>query len=345
MKTIDARGRARAVINRVDKMNPFLNAATRCALFAATLATLPAAQAQGTWPAAPIKIVVPFVPGGSNDILSRVLAQKLGARLGQSVIIDNRGGAGGTIGTDFVAKSKPDGYTLLFVSTSITTNAASGKKLPYDLARDLQPIGVLGAGPFVIVVSNALQVKTLKEFIALAKAKPGSINYGTAGVGGINHLGTELFASAAGIQLTHVPYKGIGPAFTDLMAGTLQMSLPTLSSVAAHIHEGKMRGLAITGAQRSQLAPELPTVAEAGVPGFKLEVWWGVLGPARMPPEVLKRLNEELNAVLGQPEVKDSLAREGATPQPGTPEEFGKLIRAEVVRWSALIREKGIVVQ
>jgi tripartite-type tricarboxylate transporter receptor subunit TctC len=329
-------------------MNPFLNAATRRALFAAaaiSLLTLPAAQAQDHWPAAPIKIVVPFVPGGSNDILSRVLAQKLGTRLGQSVFIENRGGAGGTIGTDFVAKAQPDGYTLLFASTSITTNAASGKKLPYDLVKDLQPIGELGAGPFVIVVSNALKVNSLKEFIALAKAKPDSINYGTAGIGGINHLGTELFASAAGIRLTHVPYKGIGPVFTDLMAGTLQMSLPTLSSVAGHIHEGKMRGLAITGSQHSQLAPELPTVAEAGVPGFRLEVWWGLLGPAHMPPAILKRLNEELNAVLGQPEVKESLAREGATPQPGTPEEFSKLIRTEVVRWGALIKEKGIVVQ
>lgn len=311
----------------------------------ATLAALPAAQAQGNWPAAPIKIIVPFVPGGSNDILSRVLAQKLGTRLGQTVFVENRGGAGGTIGTDFVAKAQPDGYTLLFASTSITTNAASGKKLPYDLVKDLDPIGVLGAGPFVVVVSNALKVNNLKEFIALAKAKPGSINYGTAGIGGINHLGTELLASAAGIQLTHVPYKGIGPVFTDLIGGTLQMSLPTLSSVAGHIHEGKMRGLAITGSQRSQLAPELPTVAEAGLPGFKLEVWWGVLGPAHMPPAVLKRLNEELNAVLVQPEVKESLAREGATPQPGTPEEFGKLIRSEVVRWGALIKEKGIVVQ
>ncbi|HEY4374467.1 MAG TPA: tripartite tricarboxylate transporter substrate binding protein [Burkholderiales bacterium] len=312
---------------------------------AAALPAAAAAQAQGAWPTGPIKIVVPFVPGGSNDILARVLAQKLGTRLGQSVFIENRGGAGGTIGTDFVAKAAPDGYTLLFASTSITTNAASGKKLPYDLVKDLDPIGELGAGPFVIVVSNALNVKTLQDFIALAKAKPKSINYGTAGVGGINHLGTELFASAAGIQLTHVPYKGIGPAFTDLMAGTLQMSLPTLSSVAAHIHEGKMRGLAITGAQRSQLAPELPTVAEAGLPGFKLEVWWGLLGPARMPAPVLKRLNDELNTVLGQPEVKESLAREGATPAPGTPDEFGKLIRAEVVRWSKLIKEKNIDIQ
>jgi len=312
-------------------------------LIAAAATLLPApASAQAAWPDHAIKLIVPFAPGGSNDIIARVLADKLTQRLGQPVIVENKGGAGGTIGTDFVAKSPPDGYTLLFASTSIITNAASGKKLPYDPLKDVQPIGEVGAGPFAVVVSNDLKVTTLKEFIDLARAKPGSLSYGSAGIGGINHLGTELFASAAKIKLVHVPYKGIGPAFTDLMGGRLQMALPTVASVIPYIHSGKMKALAVTSAQRSPLAPELPTVAEAALPGFQLEAWWGLLGPAKLPPPILKRLNDELNAVLALPEVREQLAREGAAPKPGTPEEFGKLISAELARWGKLIKEANI---
>jgi len=303
-------------------MNPIRRAVFAFGIAAAATALLfTSTSAQAAYPDRPIKLIVPFAPGGSNDILARVLAEKLGGRLGQPIIVENRAGAGGTIGTEFVVKAPPDGYTLLFASTSITTNAASGKKLPYDLVKDLQPIGYIGAGPFVIVVNNDVKAKTLKEFIDLARAKPGSITYGTAGIGGINHLGTELFASAANIKLVHVPYKGIGPAFTDLMGGNLQMALPTVSSAVAYIHSGKMRALAVTGAQRSPLAPEVPTASEAGLPGFVLEAWWGILGPAKMPPDLVKRLNQELNTVLAQPEVRDVLAREGATPKPETPEE------------------------
>ena len=303
------------------------------------------AGAETPWPNKPIKIVVPFAPGGSNDNIARVLAAKLGTRLGQTLIVDNRGGSGGTIGTDAVTKSPADGYTLLFASTSLTTNAASGKKLPYDPVKDLQPIGMVATSPFAVVVSNDLKANTLREFIDLARAKPKSISYGSAGVGGINHLGTELFASEAKVQLVHVPYKGIGPAFTDLMGGNLQMLLPTLASVTPHIRAGKMRGLAVTGAQRSPLAPNLPTVSEAGVPGFQLEAWFGLLGPAQLAPSVVKRLNEELNAVLALPEVKEMLAAEGATPRPGTPEAFGSLIRSDLTRWSRLIKDSNIQIE
>lgn len=315
----------------------------RTVLAAGASALLPLqANAQTGWPNRPIKLVVPFAPGGSNDILSRVLGAKLSVRLGQSVVIDNKGGGGGTIGTDYVAKSAADGYTLLFASTSVTTNAASGKKLPYDLFKDLQPIGLIGATPFVIVVGNHVKANTLAEFIALARANPKAVNYGTAGIGGINHLGTELFASAAKIEMTHVPYKGIGPAFTDLMGGNLQMSLPTLASVLPHIRGGKMRALAITSAQRSSLAPEIPTVAEAGVPDFQLEAWYGLLGPANMPAPILKQFNDELNWALTQADVKEALAREAATTTPGTPDQFSNLMRSEVDRWGKLIREKNI---
>ncbi len=315
-------------------------------LLADAIALLPApVGAQAPWPSRPVKLVVPFAPGGSNDIIARVLANKLGSRLGQPVIVENKGGGGGTIGTDFVVKSPPDGYNLLFVSTSITTNAASGKQLPYDLLKDMQPIGQVAAGAFVVVVANGLKATTLREFIDLAQAKPNSISYGSAGIGGINHLGTELLASAAKMQLVHVPYKGIGPAFTDLMGGNLQMALPTIASAVQHIQGGKMRGLAVTGPKRSPLAPDLPTVAEAAVPGFALEVWWGIVGPAHLPAPVLKRINEELNAVLALPEVREVLAREGTEPRPGTPEEFTRLVTADVARWAKLIKDARIQVE
>ena len=322
----------------------FSNRLRRRAVLAAGLSALlfAPASALGEWPNRGIRLIVPFTPGASNDIIARVLAAKLRTRLGQTVIVENKAGAGGTIGTDFVARSVPDGNTLLLASISITTNAALRAKLPYDPLKDLQPIGEVGAGPLVVVVSNELKVKTLPEFIALARAKPKSINYGSAGVGGINHLGTELLAAAAEVQLVHIPYNGMGPAFNDLMAGNLQVLLSTIASAAQHIHAGTMRGLAVTGAQRSPLAPELPTAAEAGLPGFQLEAWWGLLGPAGLPPPVVTRLNEELNAALALPDVREALAREAATPTPGTPEEFGKLVASELVRWKQVVKDAHI---
>jgi tripartite-type tricarboxylate transporter receptor subunit TctC len=193
-----------------------------------------------------------------------------------------------------------------------------------------------------VVVGNDVKANNLAEFVALARAKPKSVNYGTAGIGGINHLGTELMSSAAKIEMTHIPYKGIGPAFTDLMGGSLQMTLPTLASVLPQLRGGKMRALAVTSAQRSPLAPEIPTASEAGLPGFRLEAWFGLLGPANMPPAVLKRLNEELNWTLTQSDMKEALTREAAATMPGTPEEFASLLRSEVARWTKLISEKNI---
>jgi tripartite-type tricarboxylate transporter receptor subunit TctC len=322
----------------------FLQSTIRRALIAAAIsALLPLhAGAQAPWPTKPIKIVVPFSPGGSNDNMARLLAAKLSARLGQPVIVDNRGGAGGTIGTEFVTKSPADGYTLLFASTSITTNAAGSKKLPYDPVKDLEPIGMVASSPFAVVVSNELQVKTLRQFIDLARAKPKSINYGTAGIGGTNHFATELLASTAKVQLVHIPYKGISLAFTDLLGGNLQMLLPSLPSAIQYIQSGKMRGLAVTSAQRSPLAPDIPTASEAGLPGFELEVWYGLMGPARLPAAVVKRLNEAINAVLAMPDVQQALAREGATPRPGTPAALGSLVQSELTRWRRLIKESSL---
>jgi len=313
------------------------------AVATANLGALPlAARAQARWPQRPIRLVIPFAPGGSNDIIGRALAAQLTQRFGQSVVVENRGGGGGTIGTDTVAKAAPDGHTLLFASVSITTNAASKKNLPYDLVKDFQPIGLVASTPFAVVVSNKLEARTLKEFLELAKRNPRTITYGTAGIGAINHLGTELLAQAGGIELLHVPYKGIGPAFNDVMGGNLQMVLPTVASVVQQVKAGRMRALAVTSPERSPLVPDWPTTAEAGLPGFALEAWFGLLAPAGLPAEILARLNGELNTVLGLAEVKEILARDGAIPRPSTPEAFGQLVRSDIERWGKVIRDAGI---
>jgi len=306
---------------------------------------LPAA-AQGTWPERPIRLIVPFAPGASTDSVARTVASKLSARLGQPVVVDNRGGAGGIIGIETVAKAPSDGYTLLFASNTVVTNAAAeGKKLPYDPVKDLAPIGEAGSVPFLIVVPLTVKAATLADFIAQAKAKPKSMSYGTGGMGTITHLATELFAASAKIELLHVPYKGVGAALPDLLAGRLQVLLPTVAAGTPLVRAGKVRGLAVTSTQRSPLVSELPTAVEAGLPGFQVEAWWGMLGPARLSAEVIKRLNSELNAVLGSTEFRELLAREGASVRAGTPESFGKLMRSELASWSRLIKEANIQMQ
>jgi tripartite-type tricarboxylate transporter receptor subunit TctC len=330
-------------------MNPLVSSnRRRCILAAGSIAASaiaglpPIARAQSRWPQRPIRLVIPFAPGGSNDIIGRALATQLTQRLGQSVIVENRGGSGGTIGTDMVAKAPADGHTLLFASVSITTNAASKKNLPYDLVKDFQPIGMVATTPFAVVVSNKLEAPTLREFFDLARRSPKTITYGTAGIGGINHLGTELLAQAGGVELLHVPYKGIGPAFTDVMGGNLQMLLPTVASVVQQVRAGRMRALAVTSPERSPLVPDWPTTSEAGLPGFSLEAWFGLLTSTGLPAEILARLNMELNAVLGLDEFKELLARDGAVPRPSTPEAFGQLVKSDIERWAKVIRDAGI---
>jgi tripartite-type tricarboxylate transporter receptor subunit TctC len=315
----------------------------RAALVATIAAILPlAALAQAAWPERPIKLVVPFAPGASTDSVARLLASKLSTRLGQSVVVENKSGAGGSIGTDAVVKAQPDGYTLLFASSTVVTTAASGKKLPYDPIRDLVAIGETGSVPFLIVVPPSSSATTLSDLITQARAKPGTFSYGTGGVATITHLGTEYFASAAKLQLLHVPYKGVGEALPDLMTGRLQLLMPTVAVGLPQIRAGKMRGLAVTSAQRSPLAPEIPTAAEAGLPGFQVEAWWGILGPARLPLPIVKRLNEEINTVLAMPEVRDAMTREGATARSSTPEAFGDMMRSELSRWTRLIKDANI---
>ncbi len=310
---------------------------------AATAGLLPAvASAQATWPSRPVRMMVPFAPGGGSDVIARTIGARLSSQLGQQIVIDNRTGAGGALATETVARASPDGYTLLFTTTAMATLTASGRKLPYDLARDLAPIGQIGATPLLIVVPANLPAKTMRELIDMARAKPNGVKYGSSGVGSMSHIGMELVAAEAKVQLLHVPYKSTALAMTDLFSGELQAVLGTFATLGQLVAGGKLRALVVTSAQRSTFAPHLPTVVEAGLPGAQIDFWWGLMSPARMPAPLIKRLNQELNAVLEQPETRETLAREAAVPKPGTPEDFGKLMAFEVARWSKLIKHANI---
>lgn len=318
----------------------------RAVLALAATACLPAARAQAAWPDRPLKLIVPFAPGASVDSVARFLGGMLSARLGQPVVVENRAGAGGMVGTAFVAGQPADGYTLLMQATPYVAAplvTATTRKPPYDPAKDLQPVALVGTGPLMVVVSSELKVNSLRELIELARAKPQSVNYGSAGTGTVNHLGAEMFASVAGVKLTHVPFNGLGPALTALLGGTVQVLVASLPSVLPHVRSGKMRALAVTGTQRSPIVPDVPAAAEAGLAGFELETWWGVLGPVGIPAPVLKRLNEEINAVLATPDLRELLARDGAVPRPGSPDDFAGLIRAEIPRLRKVIQDARIV--
>jgi len=329
---------------------PFLNFSLRravlagaAAMFVASTALLPTdVRAQVAWPTRPIKLIVPFATGGGSDATARGIANKLSTRLGQPIIVDNRGGAGGTMGTTAAARSPADGYTLLFTTTAIATNAASGQKLSFDPQKDFEPIGKIGATALLIVVSNDSSVKTLRQFIDLGRAKPNGVNYGSGGIGSMSHLGMELFAAEAKVQLLHVPYKGMGPAFNDIMGGVVQAGVSTLASAKSFIDSGRVRALAVTSAHRSPFLPLLPTVAEEGLPGAQIEFWWGLLAPAGTPPAVIKLLNQELNEVLAQDDVREILARDAAVPTPGTPEDFRALMDFDLARWSKLVKDANI---
>lgn len=293
-------------------------------------------------PSRPVRLVIPFAAGGGTDPIARAVADKLASRLRQPVFVENRGGSGGTLGTDAVAKAAPDGYTLLFASTSITTNVASGKPLPYDLAKDLQPVGQVGASPLLFAVASSHPATSLIDLLRVARSKPRAVNYGSGGVGAISHLGPELLAREARVQFLHVPYRGLSPAITDLLGGSIQMVLCSPATAVPFRSAGRLRVLAVTSAERSPFMSEVPTVSESGVPGFQLEFWWGLMAPAGTPPAVIKRLNAELNWALAQPDVRALLARESAVPRPGTPEEFGRLIASEIARWKKLVKDANI---
>jgi tripartite-type tricarboxylate transporter receptor subunit TctC len=327
------------------------NALTRRRALAATaacaaLACLPVDSiAQAAWPERPIRLLVPFAPGGGSDVIARAVATKLGALLGQQVVVENRVGAGGAIANDAVAKAPPDGYTLLFATSATVTNLSSGKKLPYDLERDFAHIGQIGATPPLLVVPRDSPLKTMRDLLELARAKPGAVSFGSAGVGSFSHLAMELVAAEAKVQLIHVPYKGTVPAFTDLIAGNLAVVLSSFASARPLLEGGRLRALVVTGTRRSSLAPDVPTLAEVGLAGAAVDLWWGLLAPAATPAAVVGRLNRELNAVLQDRDMREQLAREVATATPGTPESFGRLFTSEAARWSKLIRDANIKVE
>ncbi|HEX2830860.1 MAG TPA: tripartite tricarboxylate transporter substrate binding protein [Burkholderiales bacterium] len=303
------------------------------------------AAAQGAdsarFPSKPIRVIVPFPPGGSNDILGRVIAQKMSERLGQQAIVDNRGGADGIIGTELAARSPADGHTLLIVSTSYAMNPAI-HKLPYDPVKSLIPISLIGSGANVLAVTPSLPVKTLKDLIALAKARPGQLHYASSGIGGFNHFGGELFKSMAGVNLQHVPYKGGGPAMVDVMTGQVEVLFGTLIQALTHLRTGKLRPLGVGSAKRSPVVPDVPTISEAGVAGYDGSIWWGILGPAGIPQPIVTRLNTEIGAILRDPDMAKRLNAEAAEPLIETPEAFGKLIAGDLAKWQRIAKQAGI---
>ena len=307
-----------------------------------TAAALPMWAAAQSYPAKPITLVVPFAAGGGTDSIARDIAKTMGDKLGQPVIVDNRGGGGGAIGANLVAKAKADGYTLLFATSTFATNAAAEPNLPYDPAKDFAPVAMIGRGPLLAVASNQLGVKTIAELRAAGKARPEGLNYCSAGIGSINHLSGELFRQQSGLQLTHVAYKGSGPATLDLLAGRIDLFFATVPTILSHVREGKVQVLAVTGAQRSPLFPELPTMAEAGVPGFNITTWWGVLAPAATPPAIVEALNRAINEAAAVDPVKGRLVTEGADPIRLTPAAFRTELDKELALWRNVVKSSSM---
>ncbi|MDH4428384.1 MAG: tripartite tricarboxylate transporter substrate binding protein [Acidovorax sp.] len=319
--------------------------ATAVAVAAATL-VLPApawAQTDAAWPSKPIKWVVPFPPGGAMDVIARTLGEKAARELGQAVVVENRPGAGGNIGADYVAKQPADGYTIMITSIGMATNRALYPKLTYDPVRDFAPISLLAVVPNVLVVNAAnTSDRSVKDVVARAGKEPGKLTYASAGNGTSIHLAGEVFASMAGVQMTHIPYKGSGPAVTDMLGGQVDLMFDSITSARPHIQSGKLRALAVTTARRSPALPDVPTVAEAGVPGYEVSPWFAVFARMGTPPEVIARLNKVLNDAMKQPETLRKLESVGAEPIGSTPQELATHLNRELERWGKLIQQRDI---
>jgi tripartite-type tricarboxylate transporter receptor subunit TctC len=316
---------------------------TRLLLFFLGLLSLAtsAAFAQA-YPSKPIRFVIPFAPGGSTDIIGRVIAEKLSLGLGQPVVVENRPGAGGSVGSDTVAKAAPDGYTILMVPGAHTINASLYQKLPYDTLRDFEPVIQIASVATMIVVHPSVPVKSVGELIELAKARRGELNYGSAGSGTVTHMTAELFKLMAGVDITHVPYKGSSQALKDLLGGQVQVMFANFPGTLQQVQAGRLRVIAVNGARRSPLLPGTPTVAESGIPGFEANTWYGILAPAGTPKAVVARLNSEVTKALDAPEVRDFLSKEGGEVVGGTSEEFAAFIRADIVKWARVIKQAGV---
>ncbi|HTO47655.1 MAG TPA: tripartite tricarboxylate transporter substrate binding protein [Burkholderiales bacterium] len=298
-----------------------------------------------TYPAKPVRLIVPYPPGGSADILARAIGQKAGDGLGQSMVVENRPGAGTAIGTEALAKSAPDGYAIMIGTVSShAINPALNPKLPFDPVRDFTPVSLVATIPFAMIVHPSVPAKTVQEFVALARAKPGTLNYSSAGNGTSNHLAGELLRSMAGIDVVHIPYKGSAPALNDLLAGQVALMFDLVLTAAPHVKSGAARGLAVTGAQRSSVLPELPTVAESGIPGYEVSAWFGIFAPAGVPQPAVQRLNAEFVKALEQPDLRQRLASQGAEPLTSTPDEFAVYLRSEIDKWAKVVKAAGMKV-
>jgi tripartite-type tricarboxylate transporter receptor subunit TctC len=307
----------------------------------ALLAAVSVAHAQESYPSKPVRFILPFPPGGPTDILGRLISDRLSAQLGQPVVTENRGGAGGNVGAEAAAKSAPDGYTIVLVAPSLAISPTLYTKLNYDPVKDLTPISLVATVPNVVVTQTA-HPATLREFIAAAKAKPGVMNFGSGGSGTSNHLAGELFNILAGTKLTHVPYKGVNLAMQDVMAGRIDLVVIGVPAAAPHVKAGKLRALAVIAPQRLPALPEVPTVTEAGLPGFEVTTWYGILAPAGTPRPIIARLNAELVKAMHSPEMKERLAGIGTDAVTTTPEEFAAYIQAEIAKWGDVIRKANL---
>ena len=309
---------------------------------ASALFALPCAQAQERYPSRPIRIIVPFTAGTGMDLLARTIGQKLSERLKVPVVVDNRAGASGNIGTEAVSKSPPDGYTLLMTASTIVQNAALSRSVPYDPVRGFSPIGLAAIGNMALVVHPSVAAKSVSEFVALAKAQPGKLNYGSPGSGTPHHLAMELFKLNFGIDIAHVPYKGTAGAVTDLLGGQLQAMFLPVHVALPHARAAKVRILAAGGLSRSPVTPDLPSLAEEGVKDIDVDIWYALFGPAGLPRDIVALLNTEVVTILAQADVRDSLQKQGLNPVTGTPEELGKLVESDLERWTKVVRAARI---
>jgi tripartite-type tricarboxylate transporter receptor subunit TctC len=303
-----------------------------------------AARAQ-TWPSKPIRYIVPFPPAGATDITARIMADKISGPLGQSVVVENRPGAAGNVGTEFVARSAPDGYTILQLTVAQSISATLYTKINYDVEKDLAPAAMVALVPNVMIVHPSVPAKSVAEFIALAKAKPGKINFASSGSGTSIHMSAEMFKMLTGVNIVHIPYKGSGPALADMLGGQVDVMFDNLTSSIGHIRSGKLRALAVTTVTRYPELPDLPTMQEAGVPGYEATAWFGIVVPRGTPRDAIARINGEVNKALAQADVKEKLAQQGALARSWTPEEFGSFIHNEVVKWAKVVKASGAKVE
>jgi tripartite-type tricarboxylate transporter receptor subunit TctC len=312
------------------------------ALFAATAAAQSHSTSSGqAYPTKPVRLIIPFPPGGSNDVVGRMIAFQLSEHLGRQVVADNQGGAGGIIGTEAAARATPDGHTLLLISVAYAFGA-SMYKLPYDPVTAFAPVALLGTGPVVLAVTASLPVNSLQELLALAREKPGQLNYASAGVGSFQHLASSLFKLQSGVDIVHIPFKGGGPAMMDVIAGNTQIAIGSLIQTLPHIRTGRLKPLGVGSAVRVPVLPDVPTISEAGVPGYEATNWWGLVAPAGTPRPVIERLHKEISVILASAETKKRFETEGGEAAQMSPEEFGRFIASETVKWAKVVKEAGI---